>query len=473
VTRRITVALLGLTLLLLASVVVPLGWTTAEHDRQLFADRSTAAANAAAAAAEEHLTEHSARPLTGSLDLPPPVTEGDTVTVYDAAGRPISPVDPSGPATRSQVDAALAGRTTVDWLRHPEDTLLVAVPVRAGPRLVGALTLVRETGALDQQLRGLVFDLSLAGAIALGLAAALAVALAHWVGRPLRHLGRTAALLGAGTLDARAGADAGPPELRALATTFNDMAARLSSLFDGHRAFVADVSHQLRTPLATMRLRLELLRDDVDAATGEELAQALAEVQRLSRLLDGLLAVARAENSDSAVRGVDLTAILAERAAAWRPVAAEAGVALRLDAPPGLAAAATPDHLDQALDNLIANALDVVPTGGAIVLSGAAGPDGARITVADSGPGMSEQQKASAFRRFWTEARADVDDRGGRRGTGLGLAIVHRLVTADGGRIHLADSDLGGLAAHIDLLPVQLPAPAGEHSRPRSKESIG
>jgi len=455
VTRRIAAALLGLIALLLAGVVVPLGLVTARHDRQLFADRATAAANAAASNAEEHLTDSPSQPPTFTLVLRPPSQPTDAVTVYDATGRMIGHSGQSTPTYRQDITAALAHRTTVREPAHPDDTFVVTVPVRSDTRVVGALTLVRDAGTLDRQVFELWLYLGLAGLGAAILAAALAIVLARWVGRPLRHLAATATALGSGSLEARADTGTGPPELRALATTINDMAAQLEDSLDGHRAFVADVSHQLRTPLASMRLRLELLREDVDQATGAELTRTLDEAHRLSRMIDGLLTVARAENTPSTATTIDVGDVLRDRAAAWQPVAAESGVDLRVEFHPAatseLLAAATRDHLDQELDNLIDNALDAVPAGGTILLSATALTDVVRVTVADSGPGMRDEQKARAFRRFWTQTGADRNDRGGRHGSGLGLAIVHRLVTADGGTIQLADADLGGLAAHIDL----------------------
>lgn len=455
-TRRIAAALLGLIALLLAGVVVPLGLITARHDRQLFTDRAIAAANGAAANAEEHLTDTNPRAPTFTLPLRPPGQPGDAITVYDAAGQPVSHKGRSNPLGDQDVPSSLAGHSTIRQPAHPDDTVVVTVPVRSDTQVVGALALIRDAGTLDRQVFELWLDLGLAAISAAALAAALGIGLARWIGRPLRALAGTATALGGGALDARADTTTGPPELRALATTINEMATQLEGFLDGHRAFVADVSHQLRTPLATMRLRLELLRDDVDPQTAAELSQTLDEAHRLSRMIDGLLTVARAEHTTPTATRIDVGDTLQERAAAWQPVAAEAGVEINVELHPAsdsaLLALATRDHIDQALDNLLDNALEVLPAGGVIELSATTQGNAIRITVADSGPGMPDEQKVLAFRRFWTQSAQD-EDRGGRRGSGLGLAIVHRLVTADGGTIHLTDAELGGLAAHIDLRP--------------------
>ncbi|HLI38061.1 MAG TPA: HAMP domain-containing sensor histidine kinase [Streptosporangiaceae bacterium] len=450
-TRRVLAAMLGFTLVLLAGVVVPLGLVTAQRDRQVFADRALAAAGAAAASAEEQLTDHlhaASRP--GVLAYRPPPVGADRVGIYDISGRPLSRAA-AALATPAEVTSALHGRTAVRWRSRPGDTLLVVVPVHEDTRVVGALALARPTGALEGQLGSLWAGLALTAALAAALAAALSFALSRWAGLPLRRLGHVTSQFGSGALDARAPVGKGPPEVRRLAAAFNSMAAQLQGLIGGHRAFLADVSHQLRTPLAALRLRLELLEQDTAPSTAGELRQALEEIRRLSRLVDGLLAAARAEHATAAPVPVRVRDILADRAAAWQPLAAERGIRLAVpDAVGTFTAAATPGHLEQVLDNLIANALDVVPAGGTIRLTATAGAHAVRITVADSGPGMDDARKQRAFRRFWTEPAA-AGEHGDRDGTGLGLAIVHRLITADHGSIDLADSDLGGLAAIIDL----------------------
>ena len=238
------------------------------------------------------------------------------------------------------------------------------------------------------------------------------------------------------------------------------MAGRLEALVHGNRAVIADVSHQLRTPLAALRLRLDLLAADPDPdpqTTGHELAGALEELARLSRLVDGLLAVARAENVVPVPAAVDVADVARERVVAWHPVADDRGIVLEAgeagrDAgraggdggrePPvrgrGGWGARSPvlawmgeGHLEQVLDNLIANALDALSAGGHVTVTTTATTAGARISVADDGPGMSAEDRERAFLRFTTS---------NPNGTGLGLAIVHRLVTSNGGTAKLPDT---------------------------------
>jgi signal transduction histidine kinase len=230
--------------------------------------------------------------------------------------------------------------------------------------------------------------------------------------------------------------------VRRLASTFNTMAGRLEALVHGHRAMMADVSHQLRTPLAALRLRLDLLSQDADQATASELAAAQDEIARLSRLVDGLLAIARAENVVIEPVEVAVDAVIQDRAAAWRPVAEERGVELSTGCAGPVPATLGEGHLEQILDNLLANALDAVPAGGQVRVSAATAGRGAAVTVADDGPGMSHQQQEAAFRRFASTSPS---------GAGLGLAIVHRLVTSNGGSAALSDTPGGGLTVTLDL----------------------
>ena len=210
---------------------------------------------------------------------------------------------------------------------------------------------------------------------------------------------------------------------------------------------MADVSHQLRTPLAALRLRLDVLAQDADPATAADLADAQEEIARLSRLVDGLLAVARAENVVTEPVAVAVAGVLRDRVAAWAPVADERGVDLAsADSEPPVQASLGDGHLEQILDNLLANALDAVPAGGQVRVSAAPGERGVRIVVADTGPGMDKAQREAAFRRFASNTSG---------GTGLGLAIVHRLVTSNGGSAALSDTPGGGLTVTLDLPAAQ------------------
>lgn len=456
-TRRVLAALLGLTVLILAGVVVPLGLSTADHDRQVFTDRTIAAATARAATVEEQLADN--RSLPGQLMLAGSGTSpGDRSAVYNTDSQPLGPDTITvAPADLSR---ALAGEIVTRWVSRPAEGLLVLVPARTDSRIVGVNALLRPSQTFESEVHHLALGLAAAGCVALAMSALIGTLLARWVSRPLRHLRGTAAALGEGSLDVRATGQPGPPEIRELTTTFNEMATRIETLIRGSRSLLADVSHQLRTPLAAMRLRLELLAEEANTATRSELAAALTELHRLSRLVDGLLAVARAEQTTPTPTTVQVDEVAAERVQTWQPLASEGGI--RLNAQTEVSPARfTAGHLEQILDNLLANAIQATPVGGQIAVDVTRHPDHIGLTVTDTGPGMSQEQRGSALGRFWTAA-ADADGRPGR-GVGLGLAIVHRLVTASGGTIALDASAHGGLSVRIAL---PLATPSNSSRRP-------
>ena len=231
--------------------------------------------------------------------------------------------------------------------------------------------------------------------------------------------------------------------MRSLATRFNQMVARLGVLVRSQEAFVADASHQLRTPLAALRLRLENLDRDV-AHPKAALERAMSEVERLGRLVDGLLALARADEGAATAEMISLTDLVEERVDLWGALADEQGVTVTADTPAGLAVRTTPGRLDQVLDNLIENALAVSPEGGTITVRAATSPYGVRDPRRGRGAGDDRRGTRCAFDRFWRSERTTTD------GTGLGLAIVRRLVESDGGTVELRAASGGGLDVAID-----------------------
>lgn len=438
--RRIVLAVLALVAAVLGTVAVPLGVITTGQDMRAFRNEAVVAAGTLTNVAEERLDDR----VHGSA-LGRTVRQlergGDRVVVLDQAGRLVIGSTARPPVTQAQLARAATSSRPASY-QH-DDWLLVVAPVRRdrGTGNAGVVVLGRPTAAVDRQaavLWGVIAAVATAGLLA---AALVAIGLARWVSRPLSKLEVAAQELGEGQLSARAPADTGPGEVRQLAANFNAMAGRLEALVSGHQATIADVSHQLRTPLAALRLRLDLLAQDSDAAAAAELAGAQEEIARLSRLVNGLLAVARAENIVTPLVNLPLDVVIRTRVAAWLPAADERDVRIEADVE-RVTARMGEGHLEQILDNLIANALDVLPGGGAIWITAGAVGDRARIIVADNGPGMSEQQQKVAFRRFATT-------NGG--GTGLGLAIVDRLTVASGGTAALSDTPGGGLTVTIDL----------------------
>jgi len=449
--RRIVLTMLALVSALLVTAVVPLGVVAAGREKDAFNMHALMNAHALAGAAGQRIDNDTADPaLTASLASVR--QRGDQAWVYNANGRLVTQTGGAGgqappvpPGAASAVAAVLHSGDSA--ISEADGRLSVVVSIRSnGATPAGAVMLSRSTAELHSRLHALWAWLSAVAAIGLLAAAIAAVMLARWVGRPLSALDAAAQQLGGGALETRSGTGHGPPEVRRLAQTFNTMAGRLEALVHGNRAMMADVSHQLRTPLAALRLRLDVLTQDADQATASELVAAQGEIARLSHLVDGLLAIARAENVVSKPVEVAVGGVIQDRAAAWGPVAEERGVWLTTRCLTPVRASLGDGHLEQILDNLLANALDVVPAGGQVSVTASTTSQGARIAVADDGPGMSKAQQEAAFRRFVSTSPA---------GAGLGLAIVHRLVTANGGTATLSDTPGGGLTVTLDLLSSQ------------------
>ncbi|MFF7645123.1 ATP-binding protein [Streptomyces canus] len=441
--RRITWTLLVLTSVLLVLAVVPLAVSLTARERVAYRDSQRAATRVIAAAAEEHLSDDKP-PTVMRQELAAAARAGDCAAVYDRSGRLVA----STPCAAAQgeeavelVEGVLAGHEPEP--PENEGRLLAAEPAGEVHRPAGAVVLARSAGPLDARIAAIWGWSAAIGAAGLAASALLSVRLAGWVGRPLSTLDASARRLGEGALDERADVGAGPPEVRRLAATFNTMAARMEALVHGHRAVIADVSHQLRTPLTALRLRLDVLAAGAQGETAAELGAAQEEIARLSRLVDGLLAVARAEQTTPRRTAVRVDEVVAERVAAWSPVGEERGVRLSAASEgPAPTVALGAGHLEQILDNLIANAVDAVPEGGSITLGLGTVRDAVRVFVRDDGPGMTDEAKAVAFRRFGNPEA---------RGAGLGLAIVHRLVTVNGGTARLEDTPGGGLTVVLEL----------------------
>jgi len=472
-TRRILLVLLAFTATVLVGALVPLTLDASNHDRTSFIQATAGMANTDAAIAQSRLDaihQNPAKAKNGGLGADPPLVNlfnqtkqaGNGLLIFEGGprqnqllvNRQMPPGDWVGLADQADTQGRQARRSNQPFQAVTVTTgswVVAATPVYLkgshNSPLVGTVVLARSTKALDGDIVELWVILGTIAVVAMLAAALLAFGLARWVSRPVTGLDSAAGRLADGDLAIRAVVDSGPPELRRLATTFNTMAGRLEALVHGNRAVIADVSHQLRTPLAALRLRLDLLAADTaasDPATAQELAGALEELARLSRLVDGLLAVARAENVVPVPTAVDVTEVASERFVAWHPVAEDRGITLETLPPEPSAVLAWmgEGHLEQMLDNLIANALEALEPGDHVTVTTSATTAGAQIAVADDGPGMSAEDRERAFLRFTTSSP---------NGTGLGLAIVHRLVTSNGGTAKLTETPGGGLTAILDF----------------------
>jgi signal transduction histidine kinase len=241
----------------------------------------------------------------------------------------------------------------------------------------------------------------------------------------------------------------------------NTMARRLDQLIQGQRAFVSDASHQLRTPLTALRLRLENLETQLTTEPDRtEIGAAIGEVERLSELVNGLLQLARAEETPPTTP-VDAATLVSERVDTWTAVADNSQIAIRLvSPPPPRYAAAVSGAIEQMLDNTLDNALNASPPNSTVTVELASAVDRTRITISDQGPGLDAEARSRALERFW---RGDATT----PGTGLGLAIARTLAEASEGSLTLEDNADGGLSVVISLPTVAAPISEPDARSPR------
>ena len=330
-----------------------------------------------------------------------------------------------------------------------EDLLLVTVPVVDRGRVVGAVRLSAGTEAVESAVRASWLRLALLGGVVVVAGVLVAWLLELPLGRQIRRLADASTRLGQGDLAARV-PEEGPEELRVLARSFNQMATEVESSIEAQREFVANASHQLRTPLTGLRLRLEAIVGE-GGPPGEKAVKAQREVDRLTALVEDLLALAQATASDSTGSAVDLGVAAHEAVSRWRENASASGKRLELRAQGEPLVWAKREDIDQVLDNLIDNALRYSESGAEVHVETSVRDDGALLAVADSGPGISREDSSRVFERFYRGAS-------GRRaggGTGLGLAIVLELVRRWDGELRLVDGAGTRLEAVFPLRPTE------------------
>ena len=376
---------------------------------------------------------------------------GGRVIVVDESGRLLA--DSAGVQTgsygdRPEIRAALQegrisqGRRFSDTLG--ESLLYTAVPIVEADDRVGAVRVTQNVAAIDRRVRRDVLGLIGIGLIALVLGLAFAWVLAGTLARPLQRLAAAARRVEAGDLQARAEPE-GSTEHREVAHAFNDMTERLGQVLEAQREFVANASHQLRTPLTGLRLRLESAALKAGPELGAELEAAEQEVQRLARLLTSLLTLAREGDRPPARATVSLTGAVEHAEERWSERARSSGHELTTVCRGDAVARASEEDIAIILDNLIENALNYSP-GGTVTVECGRERDHVYLAVLDEGPGLEPGEEERVFDRF---ARGS----GGRGspGTGLGLALVATLARRWGGSASIANAVTGGARAEVRL----------------------
>lgn len=457
-TRRLVAAYLLLTMVVLVVLMVPLGVTHRDNLERDLLLRMERDAVVLASLIEGDLRTGGASQGAHTVAVVERYAEETDarVAVTDADGAVIVDTDPASPGARSfasrpEIAQALRGEVAAGT-RHSRtlrtDLLYVAVPVAASGQVFGAVRVTYTGEEVSARARNYWLMLAGVAAITLAAVAALSLLVARWVSRPLARLEQSAKAVGRGDLTARAPEDGGPPEVRALAHRFNLMVAQVEDLVGAQEAFVADASHQLRTPLTAMRLRIENLGHAAGEAGEADARAAVDEVDRLSRLVDSLLALSRADRHPAPATSRDLTSTLRDHLETWRDLAAESGIELEQRIAARLRVRLPDGVIEQVVDGLIDNAVRASPVGGVVTVTAAEHAGRVRLSIVDRGPGMSADERSHAFDRFWRAPDAPPGT-----GSGLGLAIVRRLVRSAGGEVHLEDTPDGGLTAVVTLPP--------------------
>ncbi len=452
VRTRLAASFAYVLLVVIVALTIPLAVVLRDRARsELEAVATTNAQVIAAGLDRDRLEEGRRDRLTREIERYASDVSG-RVVVIDASGTVIADsagAEDLGEAfdtpSRPEVGQAFAGRVSAQ-VRHSEeeggDIVVAAAPVIEEGEVVGV---VRTSRSVEARAENVGRATAAIAAVALGGLLAgllLAAALAGSLARPLTRLAGVARRLGSGELTARAGAVEGGEEVTELASSFDEMAERLERTVQAQREFVANASHQLRTPLTGMKLRLEAaLSQTTDPDVVADLRAADHEVDRLARIIERLLTMAtEIERGRVARAGVDEAVRRAlDR---WRDRAAQASSTVSGTAPEA-AVVADPHDLDQILDVLIDNALTYAP--GAIELDGATDGARVRLSVRDHGPGIPEDERSRVTERF-------VRGRGAAGGgSGLGLAIASELAQRWDGELGVDSAPGGGTVVDVWL----------------------
>ena len=429
---RIMVAFAYLLLLAVVALSIPLGINVARRARDDFAvqlnnhiESVSAAAPAAMEVGQEELNALvRQQPELGRVI----VTDREGTLLADSTNR-----RPLGKdyRYRPEVVAALDGHTTRLVREYANAGLqyVVAVPVIDDGRVIGAVRVNQQVAAVDALVRRRLIYLAAGSIAVLVMALLVSIVIARSLARPLRRLGDVASRIGDGELGAQAPVS-GQREVAEVAVALNTMSRRIEQSVAAQTDFVANASHQLRTPLTGLRLRLE----GFQAAGVKGADAALAETDRLAHLVDDLLTLVRAGTSPLVNETSDLTVAASSAVDRWGVQAGDQEHVLKLEgADKARLVSASATDLAIVLDNLIENSLKYTPAGTTITVTLDDVDGGMLLAVADDGPGMAEEDREKAFERFYrgTTGRAI-------KGTGLGLAIVRQIVERWGGTVSIS-----------------------------------
>jgi signal transduction histidine kinase len=459
--RRLLVVFLAISALVVTGFAWPVLVTAAAERTQSFLISRTADLDRIAALAQQAVRDQDYTELLAEVWAYHQIY-GDGLLVVASDGLPLvrAGLAQDDPGVAAAVAQALENQPTFlpeDLRPWSEEQVLLAAPIGVDTEVNGAVV-------LRVSVRAAAADIGTAWLRVLGAALAVAVVcvllamwlamwLARWVLRPLHEIGRGVRAVAAGE-NTRIGDRLGPRELRALAASFNDMAAAITAGAEQQRRLVADASHELRNPIARLRLTVDSLVPYVTPDGRTAYGRIVVEVGELEALSTGLLALAAADHAATELltgTGVtdscDAMELLVERRETWFAAADRAGV--RLSVPDSVRAvrlSLSELELKQVLDVAIDNAIKYAGPGAHVRLDCESGAGWGRVAIADDGPGLPDAELAVATTRFWRSRRHH-----GGKGSGLGLAIAERLVTARDGTFRLRANQPRGLVVELTV----------------------
>jgi signal transduction histidine kinase len=370
-----------------------------------------------------------------------------------------SPDEPSGHLEdHPEILAARSGTEQHDIRWNEKNTamrLYVATAINdAQDKPEGYVQLSTPMAPIYADVRQAQISLLGVGVVVLLITALASLLLARQIAMPVRSLTATTEGIAQGHLEQRV-TPQGPDEIQRLGRAFNLMAARVSDMLMRQEEFVANAAHELRSPLTSIRLRLEILQEQAHGdseMTKRNLSRMDEELARLQRLVDNLLTLSALDQNEPAPRTtIDLAPLLYELVDEMSPLVKEAGVGLQINVPDHLPEmSANAEHIRIAVRNLLDNAVKYTPPHGQVSLTADSANGTIEIRVADTGVGIEDKAIPHIFDRFY---RGDKT-RSGRRGSGLGLALAKSIAEANGGVIKVA-SKAGAGSTFTLLLPAE------------------